>query len=66
MLDTLLLSSIARQLMTADEVEVEGMRLAENTRQVLLAGGMEGCCVYCMDKATEGSFSSWMEIAERA
>jgi hypothetical protein len=46
MLDTLLLSSIARQLMTADEVEVEGKRLAENTRQVLLSGGTEGWCVY--------------------
>jgi hypothetical protein len=40
--------------------------LAENTHQVLLAGGTEGCCVYFMDKATESSFSSWMENAERA
>jgi hypothetical protein len=38
--------------MSADGVEVQGVRITENTRQVLLAG------VYFKDKAMESSFVS--------
>jgi hypothetical protein len=50
--------------MTADEVECN--RLADNAHQALLVGRTEDCCVYFMGKAMESSFSSVMEIAERA
>ena len=66
MLDTLLLSSIARQLMSADEVEVEGKRLparhTSSRRLRMLAFTMGGCQYAAIEQNPEKP-SRWGQIA---
>jgi hypothetical protein len=66
MLDTLLLSSIARQLISADEVEVEGKRLPvrRTSRQGLMTvtftmGGRQ----YAAIEQNPGKPSRWGQLA---
>jgi hypothetical protein len=66
MLDTLLLGSVAKQLMTADEVEVEGRRLPvrRTSRQGLrtVTFSVEGL-LYAAIERNPGKPSRWGELA---